>query len=123
MPKNKKSRSINKFYLVLGLTFIIAVSGFSLRAYLASRTVPAEIDLIDSLQYGEVELDGLIQKDAPAGKPGVYTLFINSGNYVLLDVGNIDPFIGQYVHVRGTLAPASSESSKPILTIKTIESK
>lgn len=123
MPKNKKSRSINKFYLVLGLTFVIAVSGFSLRAYLASRAVPAEIDLIESLAYGPVELDGLIQKDSPVGKPGVYTLFINSGNYVILDVGNIDPFVGTYVHATGELNPAGSENGKPILTITTIESK
>jgi hypothetical protein len=123
MPKTKKSRFSKKFYIVLGLTFIVALGGFSLRAYLTSRAVPAEIDLIESLSYGPVELDGLIQKDAPVGKPGVYTLFINSGNYVILDVGNIDPFVGTYVHVTGDLSPAASETSKPILTIKTIKSK
>lgn len=119
-----KSRHVSprSVYIILGLSLFVAL-GYSLwNLYLRPLPAPASIDVISSLSYGPVELDGVIQKDAPLGAKGEYILVVSSSNILVLDQQGLDPLVGVRVHVTGTMIPQTvSSGGKNILQLSSLE--
>jgi hypothetical protein len=118
----KRSAKSNRWYLVIIAVVFSALSYFSYQYFFVTNyRAPVAIDVISTLTYGEVALEGIVQKDAPVGKKGEYVLFADSGNYIILQTDNIDPYINRHVYVTGTLSPPKTEGGKAILTVKTLK--
>ena len=121
MSKSRSRRASRKpLYLILALSLLLAISYVTLRSYLTPA--PLDIDIISTLSYGPVELDGYIQKDAPVGEKGQYLFVAPSTNILVIEAQNLDFFVGSKVHATGTMIPPTSTSGdKNVLQLKTIE--
>lgn len=117
--KQKKNSTSN--YLLLASIFLII--GIAWGVYKLIPRQSAEIFVVTApLEYGEVSLTGVIQKDTAVGVEGNYFLIIPNQKPILLDVrGDNDSFIGQEVTVSGTLYPESPSGQPPTMEVLTIE--
>ncbi len=98
-------------YIILSLSLLISIGYVSFRyMYPAQLAAPVTIDVISTLSYGPVELDGVIQKDAPLGVKGTYILVADSTNLMVIDQQGLDGLVGQKVHAKGIMSEPNDKS-------------
>lgn len=122
MNKFQKNKKIPKaLYLIITLSLLIVIGSVTWTKYFSPS--PASIDVVSSLQYGPVELEGIVQKDAPIGKKeGTYILVTPSSNLLVLDQKGLDQLVGRKVLAKGIMAPPSETSGdKNILVLSSLE--
>lgn len=109
----KASRVSKKsVYVILGGSLLISILYVGFRTlYPVQKAEPVSIDVISTLSYGPVELDGVIQKDAPLGVKGTYILVAESTNLLVIDQQGLDGLVGTKVHAKGVMSPPTKTSA------------
>lgn len=99
---------------------IITLVAFAIIGVYSFKPKSVDINIINSVPYGSVEVEGLVQKDSPAGKTGSYFVILSDGSYAELDSTNLDSFISKLVRITGTLSPSTIDQQTKILLVETI---
>lgn len=114
-----EKRSRTKSIILIALAAIIGV--FLVKSFVASLQAPVEIDVITSVAYGPVELEGTLYKETPVGIDGPYLLVNEAGRIAELEISsNVDYLVGQPVKVTGELTPPKVDGGKQILIVSSI---
>ena len=107
----KRSVKKTRWNLIIILIIFGAISYAGLKYFMPA---PQQADIFaimpDQLTYGNTTVDGVIQKDAPAGEQGVYFLALPDFRHITLEITGIDNLLGLHVSVNGYLEPATENS-------------
>ena len=120
----KRAKSQTRWNLLLILVFACALTYIGYK-YLFPQARPesASIFVVTNstpLTYGNTQLAGRLQKDAPVGKPGSFVLITSSGQAVKLDIQGLDKLLGSTILVKGVLSPATTASVTPTMRVSEV---
>lgn len=120
----KRGKSKTRWNLIVILIIGCALTYASYKYFFPqTRPQSASIFVVTNstpLTYGNTQLAGRLQKDAPVGKPGSFVLITSSGQAVKLDIQGLDKLLGSTILVKGVLSPATTASVTPTMRVSEV---
>lgn len=115
--KNKKNYVI--FFGILFSYFLVTILYIN---WDKIKPRSADINIISDYMFGNVQLDGYLQKDSSIGTKGNYILVINDQYHLLVEQQGLDYFVGKKVVVTGEVTgPTEKTGSNNVLELFTIK--